>query len=182
LQLGLEAIQRFIGPIIPTGNDYAVPTGVSGGDALWDFAFSVNTGTDPLSQYLYNIGIVDLNTGKSVNFSPTLLPDNAQVGADACANNHSGCAYNGANDGMQNAENLSFSFLSAPLSFDPNAHDVYQITLSAIPVSGVNNDPAVTILADARNTSATPEVGTALMIGTGLFLLGGITRRRRMAV
>jgi hypothetical protein len=45
VELGLSATLRFIGPIDPGAgsNIYTVPTGTSGGDALWNFGFSVNT-------------------------------------------------------------------------------------------------------------------------------------------
>src|SRR5665213_565624 len=140
LELGLSAINRFVGPITPTSNDYNVSTS-AGPLAPWDFVFSVNTGTDPLSAYLYNISIVNDTTSASVSFSPTLLPDNAQVGDFACSDNHTGCAYNGANDGMQNAENVGFSFLGTPLHYDPTAPDTYTVTLSAVDVNGISTDP-----------------------------------------
>ncbi len=90
---------------------------------MWDFAFSVNTGNDTLSDYTYSIDITNDTTSATFSFDPTVLPDNAQVGADACTNNSNGCTYNGANDGMQNAENLGFSPLSTLLDFDPNVAD-----------------------------------------------------------
>lgn len=177
MQMALAANIRYGGPVTPTSNDYVVPTG-GGPYALWDFIFSVNTGTDPLSAYTYNIGIVNDTTGATYSFNPILLPDNAQVGADACSNNHIGCAYNGANSGMQNAENLGFSFLSGPLGFDPNAADNYTITLSALPVNGSNVDPSVSINVMAE--APTPEPMTQGMVGAGLVGLGLIGGKRRL--
>ena len=181
LELGLSAIQRFVGPITPSANDYNVSTS-AGPLATWDFVFSVNTNTtgltsgDVLGDYTYNLSILDTNNGHSVSFSPTLLGDNAQYGADACPG--AGCAYNPANSGMQNAENLGFSFLSTPLGFSASSTDTYSITLSALPISGTNTDPAVTILVSPQST-ATPEPATlgltaVLMLGMAFFY-----RRRR---
>jgi len=48
LALGLEEITRFVGPTTPSGNNYFY-TPSAGPLANWDFAFSVNSGTDPLS-------------------------------------------------------------------------------------------------------------------------------------
>ncbi|HEX5228309.1 MAG TPA: PEP-CTERM sorting domain-containing protein [Bryobacteraceae bacterium] len=182
LELGLSAIQRFVGPITPSTNDYDVSTS-AGPLASWDFVFSVNTNAtgltngDVLGDYTYNLSILDENNGHSASFNPTLLPDNAQYGADACPG--SGCAYNPLNSGMQNAENLGFSFLSTPLGFDASSTDTYQITLSANPISGTNTDPAVTIQVFPQNV-ATPEPST---IGLTVALMAGMVflyRRRRI--
>lgn len=176
LELGLEAIERYIGPITPTSNDYlAAATDTK--DASWNFVFSVNSGTDPLSAYTYSLSITNDNTLASYAFDPTLLPDNAQVGADACANNATGCAMNLANDGFQNSENLGFSFLATPLAFNASAPDEYTITLAANPKSGVNTDPSVSI----NVTAETPEPATLALMGGGLLLLGlAVSRRKRL--
>src|SRR5580698_6404087 len=45
LELGLSANLRFIGPIDPGpgSSNYLAPAGTTGGDASWDFLFSINT-------------------------------------------------------------------------------------------------------------------------------------------
>ena len=124
----------------------------------------------------YNLSIVDVNSGKSASFSPTLLPDNAQYGADACPG--SGCTYNPLNSGMQNAENLGFSFLQVPLDFSASSTDVYDITLSAVPLSGTNTDPSVSIQVIPQST-ATPEPSTLGLAATLLIGMALLSRRLR---
>lgn len=174
LELALEAVTRFVGPITPTTNDYTAAAS-SGPRASWDFVFSVNTGTDPLSAYTYSLVVENDNTHTSYSFNPTLLPDNAQVGSFAC----SACAFNSANNGFQNSENLGFSFLAGPLGFSASAPDTYTITLSADPVNGINTDPSVSINVNAE----TPEPATWALMGGGLLVLGfAAFRRKRFAI
>ncbi len=177
LQLGLEAINRFVGPITPTTNDYTYTPGAGTSQNLgtWDFAFSVNTGTDPLSNYLFGMTIADLTTGKSFTFNPTLLPDNAQVdkfGTVLCK--PKGCPTNMNNSGFQNAENLGFGFLPG---YNPNSADYYAITLSAIPLDG-SVDPSLTIDVTPKFAAPTPEPSSLMLLGTGILGLAGFSRRK----
>ncbi len=145
--------------------------GAIGGDATWDFAFSVNTHAgattgDTLSTYTYLLTITDLTTSVTNSFSPTLIPDNAPVGTAACH----GCTYNGANFGMQNAENLSFTGVFP--GFNPNAPDTYQITLAA---NSATNSSSVQI----NVLVAAPEPGTWLMPAAGIPIAAFFRRRKR---
>ena len=178
LELGLSAILRFSGPITPTGNDYTVPLGTSGGDALWDFSFSVYTGTDALSAYTYSLTITDQVTAATVSFDPTLLPDNSYWtgGAGGAKTSTKDLS---SDDGFQNSENLSFSFLSTPLGFNPNSTDPYLITLAATPVSGtVDASLAIEVNQPA---SAVPEPRSASILTGGLFLAGIVIIKKRFS-
>lgn len=180
LELGLSAILRFIGPITPVGNDYAVPLGgdpAHSGDAYWNFSFSVNTqaggGTDVLSNFVYSMTILDENNLSTFTFDPTLLPDNSY--------------WNGVKtmtkdlpneSGFQNSENLSFGFLPG---FDPNSTDSYLITLSAIRANTIDllEDPSVTIEINGRSVAATPEPGSLGLFGSSLLAVIAIVLWRR---
>jgi hypothetical protein len=168
LELGLSAILRFTGPITPSGNNYTVPLGTSGGDALWDFSFSAYTGTDPLSTYSYSLAITNQATSATVSFDPTLLPDNSywtggvNIGATA-AGAETSTKDLSSDDGFQNSENLSFSFLSSALGFSPTSTDSYLITLAATPVSGATDSVSIQV-------NPVPEPRSSSIVIGGLFL------------
>jgi len=189
LQLGLEAITRNVAPIVPSANDYTYQpgTGSSPGLATWDFAFSVNTGTDPLNFFNYTINITDDTTGQQATFNPTLLPDNGQANSSGVVchgTTSSPCPYNGANDGMQNAENLGFSFISSQFAggFNPNAADRYTISLTATPINSLTDfvDPSVSIdvVPPVVTPPAVPEPSSLVFLGTGLMTVIGAARRK----
>jgi hypothetical protein len=168
LQLGLEANNRFLGPITPSNNNYLY-TPNTGALSNWDFTFSVNSGTDPLSAYSYLITVTDTTTAKSFTFDPTTtLPDNGQSSGSTVV--CSGCAFDGSNTGFQNAENLGFSFLQVPLGFSASAADDYTVELSAVGAGGSSN---VTI-----NVLPTPEPSSLMLLGTGLVTAIGAARRK----
>jgi hypothetical protein len=175
LELGLSAIQRFMGPITPTGNDYTAPLGISGGDAKWDFSFSVYTGSDSLSAYTYSVTITDQTTHATVNFDPTLL-DNSYWSGGATGHETSTKDLS-TEDGLQNSENLSFSFLSSALGFNPNSTDPYLITLAADPTDSTSVD-SVSIEVN-QPASTVPEPGSISIAAGGLLLLGIVFLKKR---
>ena len=166
---------RFIGPAPETGNVYTVQTGVSGGDALWDFSFSIDdqpngVGSTTLGDYTYSLAITDsagLLTPSPITFDPTTIADN-----DAWGPTGRTIGVTAASWGAQNSENLSFF---PPIGFDPNAVDNYFLTLTEKDSTGAI-DSTATIEIDAVG-AATPEPGTIGLFGLGLAGLALISRK-----
>jgi hypothetical protein len=165
LELGLSAIIRYGGPAAEDLSDYYVPAGdttVPGKTgATWDFVYSVDTNVGgagtTLSAYTYNIQIVDETTGNTANFDPSAIPDNS-IQPDG--------------DGFQNAETLSFPFLSSQMpNYSDSSTDTYQITLTATAGSGAIESDVIDV------NVVTPEPQTWVLLGVGL--AGLLIARRR---
>jgi len=167
-ELGLSVILRSIGPIDPGAgsNTYVVPTGTTAGKAKWNFDFSVNTryngGSKVLNDFRYLLNITDLTTS---NIGPTFDP--VALIADDSGFGPSGKTAGVTTTtewGAQNSENLSFAgFLPG---FDPNAPDLYRITLSET-VGGTVVE-SVTAFANAGSNSSTtvPEPSSIFLLVT----------------
>ena len=159
-ELGLSAIIRHVGPAPEAGDEYFVPAGTSGGYAIWDYTFSIDTqpngiGSATLSSYTYQLTLTDLTTNATLSFNPLTIPDNALHGSS----------------GAQNSENFSFSGVGTP-GFNPNLQDDYQITLSEYSgISLVNSD---SIQVDAES----PEPGTFFLFGAGCIGIAFLARNR----
>jgi hypothetical protein len=176
LELGLEANLRFIAPIDPgNSSTYQVPVGTTGGDANWDFLFSINTadgqGTAAtLSDYRFSMNILDETTNnQGASFNPvTAIGDDTYNGPGGMTVGIATLVP--ADFGAQNAENLSFpGFLAG---FDPNASDTYLITLNAFVGDRLVDTDSITI-------QATPEPSAIILTGSLLFLVGIFAKRRQ---
>jgi hypothetical protein len=159
-ELGLSAILRHIGPAPEAGDNYTVPLGTSGGYAVWDYVFSIDTqpsgiGSATLSSYTYLLTLTDLTTGATQSFNPLAIPDNALYGSS----------------GAQNAEDFSFPGLGTP-GFNPNLPDGYQITLAEYSGSSLVNSDTILVNADA------PEPGTIFLFGAGCMGIAFLARKR----
>src|SRR5262249_24210511 len=79
LELGVQALIRFTGPVTPTGNVYDVPLGnttASGHQgSAWGFAFSVHATTATvLSGLTYSMSIYDYYNDSTTTFNPKGIP------------------------------------------------------------------------------------------------------------
>jgi len=184
LELGLSANLRFIGPIDPGpgSSNYLAPAGTTGGDANWDFLFSINTadGTGTagtLADFTFSMNITDITNG---NPGPVFNP--VSDIHDDTFNGPGGMTVGiatllPADFGAQNAENLSFAgFLPG---FDPNAGDTYAITLDAFDSRGALVD-SDTITVEA--VLPTPEPSAIFLSGTLLLFCGRLLAKRRSKV
>jgi hypothetical protein len=136
-ELGLSAIDRFLGPITPTGSTYSVPTGptlVPGKTGSeWGFVFSVNNNYDgsvipatnaDTNNFTYRLTLQDVGLGTTGFFDPNIIPDNSR---------------NAAHTAFQNSEALSFSLIASLLgdpSYNMNADDTYIFTLQGFDRAG----------------------------------------------
>lgn len=176
VELALGTILRFVGPALPSptnGNVYYVPTGTSGGLALWDIVFSVNlqAGSGNADLFLGQINplltVTDLTTPGSFSFNPLGIPDNA--GWNGSSKNTA--ISNLATDyGFQNAENPSFA-----VGFNPYANDTYVVTLSAGTAAG----DTTSLGSVSEQINATPLPAALPLFAGGLGLMGLLARRRK---
>jgi len=154
VELGLRASLRFVGPITPTGNLYIAPVGSTPpGRALWNFEFSVNTGSLLNTHSLLTI----TGPGGIFAFDPTLILDNTPGGGGHL---------------FQNSENLGFSIFPG-LNFNPNASGLYTFDLKLF--SSDNQQ-----LGDVSiQVNAVPEPSTWAMLILGFAGIGFMAYRRK---
>jgi hypothetical protein len=176
IEIGLSAIERFIGPDVPTGSTYFVPTGATtvpgktGPD--WGFIFSVNLDyngsneSPSLANYSTRLTLNDVGRGTTGSFDPKFIPDNS--------------TYNGY--AFQNSENLGFTSIATLLGdplYDVNANDTYIFTLSVLSgLSTVLSSDQITVVA-GRGAQPVPEPLTLSLFAAGLVGFGIVRRRKK---
>ena len=146
------------GPITPIGNVYDAPIGLKGGDALWNFDYSVNAGA--LTGTYAVLSIINLANNQTTTFTDS-TSTRAALG-DATQGN-----------GYQNSENLQFSFLADPLGFSADALATYDIILD---VYSATNTELASVSIDV---SAVPEASTWAMMIIGFCGLGFLAYRKQ---
>ena len=175
IETGLSAINRFIGPVTPTGSTYFVPTGPTSvpgkTGSEWGFVFSVNlnyNGANPnasLSDISTRLTLNDVGLGTTGSFDPMIIPDNAISGA-----------------GFQNSEALSFSLIAAALGdpgYNINADDTYIFTLDVLDHAGaLLSSNQMTVIA-GKGATDVPEPMTLSLFAAGLVGAGVLGRRRK---
>jgi PEP-CTERM motif len=178
IELGLSAITRYVGPIVPTGNVYEVPLGATAvatkTGADWGFDFSINlqppggSGLN-LDEITALITLNDAVTGTTGSFNPLAIPDNVEQGSPAYA--------------AQNSEALSFALIAGAFGdplFNENINDTYTFTLSVREGDRLLGSDSIVV--NAGTGAPVPEPTSMTLLGTGLAVLGVIRRRRKTRV
>jgi hypothetical protein len=191
VELGLSAITRFIGPIVPALGTYDVPTGATGvagkTGSAWGFVFSVDLnadgkGTQNLSTITTRLTLNDVGLGKSGFFDPLAIPDNAEFGAGGVCSPAFLCGASSGFYAFQNSEALSFAAVAAALGdpgYNINANDTYVFTLQAFNSNAaLLGSDTITVVA-GKGATPIPEPVTLSLFGAGFAGIAALRRRRK---
>jgi hypothetical protein len=189
VEIGQQALERFVGPVTPTGNLYAVDVGATTvpgkTGSWWGFVFSVNLGSTGL--ILHDVSatltMTDVVNGTTGSFDLQLIPDNA--GYDGSSFDNPAVDTDIA---FQNSEALSFASIAAALGdpgYNINANNTYIFTLDvdriACPVDTTTCDLNLaqnTIVVQAGTGAPVPEPISIALFGAGLIGMGFAQRKR----
>jgi hypothetical protein len=191
VELGLSAITRFVGPIVPALNTYDVPTGATGvagkTGSAWGFVFSVDLnadgkGTQNLSTITTRLTLNDVGLGTSGFFDPLAIPDNAEFGAGGVCSPAFLCGASSGFYAFQNSEALSFAAVAGALGdpgYNVNANDTYIFTLQAFNSNAaLLGSDTITVVA-GKGATRIPEPVTLSLFGAGFAGIAALRRRRK---
>jgi hypothetical protein len=192
VELGLSAITRYVGPVVPTGNEYDVATGATSvpgkTGSAWGFVFSVNLNADGLgslnlSDITTKLTLNDVGLGTTGSFDVLGIPDNSEYGAGGVCTPAILCGAASGYYAFQNSEALSFAAVAGALGdpgYDINANDTYIFTLEAFDKAGALLGTN-TINVVAGTGAVIPEPITLSLFGAGFAGLAIVRRRRKQA-
>ena len=175
VEIGLSAVDRFIGPVTPVGDVYQVFTGNSShGGSLWGVEFSINlqagVGTLTFNQVDAVLTMSDAGTGFNdtiANFYTLLVPNTCYGSGGVVAN----CTDASAQYGVQNAEPGSLLSSLGDSSFNSAIPDTYYITLSVYDCATTGCTTNL-LASNSIEVDTVPEPGTLVILGTALAGLG----------
>lgn len=186
VEVGLNAILRYVGPITPTPTNsatYYVPLGGSPPGhtgSFWGFDFSFNglaTGSGTavtLNEITTKLTMTDVANHTTGSFDVSLIPDNDKYGPHGkdSASDSTATQY-----GFQNSETLSFGSVATALGdplFNPNQNDTYHFTFSIMEGDTLLASVSDTVIAG----TGVPEPATLSVLALGCVGLLGVRRRR----
>lgn len=170
--LSLRGAQRYVGPITPTGNNDYVCSGSESCNFEWSVA---TTPGFTIGDFSYDLLVSDLTTGKSFDFAGGSLSDPSKMD-DSYWTGAKTKIYSADATGFQNSEYLGFGFMNLGWS----QSDQVVVTLSAVPNSGLQADPSVTIGFN-NSPSQVPEPASVVLALTAAGLCLSRLRRRQQA-
>lgn len=187
ITLALRAKNRNTGATPNVNGVYSFATGFSSpanNRALWNYEFSINSGSSFLGAYDYYLSI-DTNPALNVSFttiSPLLAFGDNSYGTAVTLNGQGAegpaASFIGSNSIAQNSQNIFFIGLNPLLNATYN-YDLFAVTSGA----GVNGtrlaSVAMQVVVGTGGTAVPDAASTSLLIGLGLAGLVGLRRSRR---
>jgi hypothetical protein len=175
IQLGLRAKNRDTGATPNVNGIYSFATGYNAANdrALWNYEFSINSGTPFLSFYDYFLG-VDLDPSQAINYlvlDPLAAFSDNSYGSNATLNGQgtegTAATYASLNAVAQNSENIVF------LGLAPNLDATYNYNLFAVAKgSGANGtrlvDVGITVVVGNGGATVPDSSSSALLLLIGL--------------